>query len=270
MARRWSFEEDYIICKFAYEYMYACFPHQEIERLMLELKEYGVVDRSEKSVENRVRAYLSVFTGENRDDVGEQIESMAHAYLSKMVNSYRTEISQPYLPFDYNADIIEHSNFFDSNNNHLNKYVSLRLVAPSFKELLLDYIQRSGRTASDIYNAAYVTRDKFNHIINGRKGKNIKPNDNENKVNATHRTVMKLCLGLRLGYADAVYFMACAGYAFRPNEPVDMVVVECIKHEIWNMVKVNIELYEHKLELFSKKDKKTTQAKKQKVKKTSD
>jgi hypothetical protein len=267
MAQRWAFEEDYLICKFAYEYMYNCFSDQEIECLMRTLKEQGFDNRSKESVGNRVRTYLRIFSGEENNDTTEQIESIAYAYLNKMASPRHTEnhqIYQTHLPFgSYDDDLVDCTNLFAPEKQPLNNYVSLRPIAPSFKDLLLQYIQRSGRTASEVYNAAYVARDKFNHIINGRKGKNVKPNDNENKVNATHRTVMKLCLGLRLGYADAVYFMACAGYAFRPNEPVDMVVVECLKHEIWNMVRVNIELYEHKLELFSKKDNKKIQSKKQ-------
>lgn len=265
MAQRWTFDEDYIICKFAYEYMYACFPEQEIDSLILELKEHGFANRSKKSIENRVRAYLNVFRGESNGDIGEQIATMAYAYLNKMSSPYRIAPLQTcanHLPVaDCDDDLVDYTNLFDGKQN-LNNYVSLRSIAPPFKELLLQYIERSGRTASDVYNAAYVTRDKFNHIIKGRKGKNVKPNDDENKVNATHRTIMKLCLGLRLGYPEAVYFMACAGYAFRPNEPVDMVVAECLKNQIWNMVRVNIELYEHKLERFEKKDKKTDKSKK--------
>ena len=271
MAIKWSFEEDYIICKFAYEYMYDCFPYHEIDRLMLELKELGHVCRSRKAVENRVRNYLHYYGGEDDRNIPEQIESIAYAYRDKMIKNQRTVNIQSYRtcpPIGVcDNDSYDYTNLLNANNQQMNNYVALRPIAPSFKDLLLQYIQRSGRTASDVYNAAYVARDKFNHIINGRKGKNVKTNNNENKVNATHRTVMKLCLGLRLGYADAVYFMACAGYAFRPNEPIDMVVVECIKNEIWNMVRVNMELYDHKLELFSRKDKKNPQSKKAKSKK---
>lgn len=271
MAQRWTFEEDYIICKWAYEYMYSDASNQKIECLILELKERGLVGRSKKSIENRIQAYFSVFHGEANSDITEQIESIAYAYLNKASSSIHIKDQQTYSYHEITVSeddaLSDYTDLFDSKRQHLDNYVSLRPVAPSFKDLLLQYIARSGRTASDVYNAAYVARDKFNHIINGRKGKNVKTNNNENKVNATHRTVMKLCLGLRLGYADAVYFMACAGYAFRPNEPIDMVVVECIKNEIWNMVRVNMELYDHKLELFSRKDKKNPQSKKAKSKK---
>ena len=105
-------------------------------------------------------------------------------------------------------------------------------------------------TDAEVYRASYVSRDKFNHIINGRKGKNIKNDDNKNKVNASPKTVMQLCLGLKLTYKEAEYLMSCAGYAFQPNEDIDRVVVGCLKQGICNIVEVNMELYERKLELF--------------------
>ena len=139
---------------------------------------------------------------------------------------------------------------FEANCSQLNYLKYLEPAAPSFKELLLAYLVKSGMDNSEVYKAAYISRDKFNHIINGRKGKNVKRDDNSNKVNASHRTVMQLCLGLKLSYEDAVYFMSCANYAFNPNDDVDRVVVACIKEGIYNMVEVNIELYKRNLELF--------------------
>jgi hypothetical protein len=67
-------------------------------------------------------------------------------------------------------------NLYEFANTHvgLHHLVDIGEAGMTFKELLRYYIKRSGKTDADIYHAAFVSRDKFNHIINGRKGKKVK------------------------------------------------------------------------------------------------
>lgn len=260
MAQRWTFEEDFIICKFSYEYAHISVLDEDLDFLILELKEHGYDSRGIGAVKKRVRDYQNLFVGYDVPRVAEQVKSIYKAYLDRKENPKRIEeiqryINQTYVPEDAN-DLWDESGSFAYQLTNMHRYVGIGPVAPSFKEQLLEYIKKSGMTDAEVYNASFVSRDKFNHIINGRKGKKVKTDGIGKNVNASPKTVMKLCIGLKLTYEEAVHLMACAGYAFRPNEEVDMVVVACLKQRICNIVQVNIELYEHNLELFDIKDNK--------------
>lgn len=254
MSHRWSFEEDYVVCKFSFEYAHYSILECELFGLMRELEELGFVPRSEVAVLKRIRAYQQIFADRDFKYATNQIERMAEAYLNRQEKPLHIENVSPKLAqastCDNNNNYLCETGLFEANHSQMHHLKYLEPAAPSFKELLLSYMIKSGMDNSEIYKAAYISRDKFNHIINGRKGKNIKQDVNSNKANASHRTVMQLCLGLKLSYEDAVYLMSCANYAFNPSDNVDRVVVACIKEGIYNMVEVNIELYKRNLELF--------------------
>lgn len=252
MAKRWSFEEDYLVCKFSFAHIYMIYSEEEFGDLILNLKERGFTDRSKGSLERRIREYQNIFTGYETAYTSEQVKSIASAYISRTEDPERFEKIQACIneAFASNYDNLSDNISFGLQNQQLNHFVEIDPAAPSFKDLLRFYIRKSGMTDAQVYRASFVSRDKFNHIINGRKGKKIKESDNSNKCSVSPRTVMQLCIGLKLSYADAAYLMACAGYAFQPNEDIDRVVVACLKYGVRNIVEVNIELDERGLELF--------------------
>ena len=86
MAQRWTFEEDYTICKFSYQYTYFDVLDTELERLMLQLKERGFDGRSRKAVEKRFRAYQHIFSGDNYCYATKQMENIAFAYKKRMAD----------------------------------------------------------------------------------------------------------------------------------------------------------------------------------------
>ena len=254
MAQRWSFEEDYAICKYSFEYAYNINSNCKLAALMRALEERGFSSRSEVAVRKRVQTYQQIFIDYNLTHATTQMMQIADAYLDMLENPLHMDetsynVGQPTVIQDndhYSFDVA----LFDGNQMHQHYLSTLEPAAPSFKELLLSHISKSGMKDSEVYRASYISRDKFNHIINGRKGKKVKNTDGNDKVNASPRTVMQLCLGLQLSYEDAVYFMSCAGYAFNPHEDIDRVVVACIKEKKYSMTRVNIELDERHLEIF--------------------
>ena len=253
MAKRWSFEEDYIICKFAFKYTDYLYIQDDFDYLMFELKELGFANRSAKAVEKRVRDYQLIFSGENAVFATKQVREIANAYMTRPERSICLEGTLTALNPIFahgTSESFYQSDLFGLQTSHLNQFVAVAPIAPSFKDVLCAYIRKSGLSDAEVYSAAYVSRDKFNHIINGRKGKKVKPDEDGHKVNASQRTVMQLCIGLKLNLKDSVRLMACAGYAFRPNDERDLVVAECLRQGIRNIVNINVELYERGLELF--------------------
>ena len=91
MAQRWSFEEDYIVCRFSFEYLCRCFSKKELDLFILELKEHGFADRSFNAINKRVRDYQDVFVGRPDNLVTERVKAIATAHMNRMVNPGRFE-----------------------------------------------------------------------------------------------------------------------------------------------------------------------------------
>ena len=252
MARRWSFEEDYIVCRFSFEYLCRYASRKELDLLMLELRDCGFTDRSFNAINRRFRDYQEVFVGRPDYLVTEQVKAIAAAYMNRMENPGRLKELQLCIDkiLQYNDECrLENEGVFTSDTQQLHHLVDLEPSAPSFKELVRLHMRKKNLTETEVYKGSFVSRYTFSHILNGRKGKNVKP-DNGDKANVSQRTAMQLCIGLKLTYEEAVYFMSCAGHAFKPNEDVDRVVIACLKNGICNIYDVNEELYERKFPVF--------------------
>ena len=254
MAKRWSFEEDYIVCKFCMEQQYEDIVFGLLAELVERLVEAGFERRSSPAVYKRAKDFTYLLRGWDALYAADQVRAIYRAWLSRrertlQIEELKPNSNQTQYSFDDGNSIYE-SGLLGENRSSINHLVTLEPVAPAFKDLLVSFIEKSGMKDSEVYRASFVSRDKFNHIINGRKGKNVKDGDNKNEINASRRTVMQLCIGLKLSYTDAVYLMSCANYAFNPNDDVDRVVVACLKQGIRNIVAVNVELLERNLELF--------------------
>ena len=253
MAKRWSFEEDYIVCKFCIEKQYRDIEHELLWELVDRLAEAGFDSRSPVATYRRAKDFTCLLRGWDSPYAVDQVRAIYSACLARREKPLQIENLNPNSIQEHTScddSLIHKFSLFKENPTNINHLVAIEPAAPAFKDLLVSFIEKSGMKDSEVYRASFVSRDKFNHIINGRKGKNVKESDNKNEINASRRTVMQLCIGLKLNYTDAVYLMSCANYAFNPNDDVDRVVVACLKQGIRNMLEVNIELYERNLELF--------------------
>lgn len=253
MAQRWSFEEDYIVCRFSFDYIGRYVSRKELDSLIFELKEHGFTNRSFNAINRRVQDYQEVFIGRPDYLATEQVKSLAATYMNRMKNSGRFKELQLCIDkmLQHNEDEcwFENEDLFTSDTQQLHHMVDLEPSAPSFKDLLRSHMRKKNLTETEVYKGSFISRYTFSHIINGRKGKNIKPS-NADKANVSQRTAMQLCIGLKLTYEEAVYFMSCAGHAFHPNEDIDRVIVACLKNRICDIYDVNFELYERNLPVF--------------------
>ena len=254
MAQRWSFEEEYIVCDFAYGYMLRAISKQELLHLSLRLKEISGHVRRESILRKKIRIYQDAFAGNDSPYATKQMRGISDAYIKRLINpEYYEKLASRINQLDsisesdelYIGDDIQ---FLTSSLHHLRPLVARK---PSFKEVLIDFIEKSGMTDAQVYKASRVSRDKFNHIFNGRKGKNKKATTNNNSVGVSRRTIMQLCLGLRLSYEEALILMQSAGCYFQLSEDIDRVVVTFLQAGDYDMDEINIELYERGLQVFS-------------------
>ncbi len=258
MARKWSLEEDYIVCAATFEFEDLYCTESSLDELMEKLAEAGFADRSRGAVQKRARDYAYIYRGWIPLGLTNQVAGVYRACYNKKctptyqaIQSFVRESVEFERDFEESTGAVDFPEWFSTEKCKRLGLMALEPEELSFKETLFYYIEKSGMTDVQVYKAARVSKDKFNHIVNGRKGKSIKARNGAAKVNASPRTVMQLCLGLNLNYDDAVILMASAGYAFQRSELTDRVVVAFLKLGNYTIYDVNLDLYERGLPVFS-------------------
>lgn len=101
----------------------------------------------------------------------------------------------------------------------------------SFQKHLLKLIIERNLDNTTVYKSSNVTRGAFSKILCGDTKKPQK------------KTVLGLCIGLRLSLKEAEEFLASADMAFNPYNKRDKLVIQCIKHGQYDIDEVNAMLF---------------------------
>ncbi len=108
----------------------------------------------------------------------------------------------------------------------------------TFSDMLLRFAREKDMKNSDVYNRAGVNRKLFSKIIS-------KPDYHPGK-----KTVFALALGLGLNIDQTRDFLLRAGYAINPSDKFDLVLQYFIEREFYDVVQIDIALFEHGLPLI--------------------
>lgn len=108
-----------------------------------------------------------------------------------------------------------------------------------FQKLLLDYIDKTGKKDSDIYNKALIDRRLFSKI---RSDENYHP---------SKETVISLGIALELPISDFEELLISASYSLPKNNVFDLIIRFCVTERIYNIYEINILLDEYKCNLLS-------------------
>ena len=100
-------------------------------------------------------------------------------------------------------------------------------------------INKKGLKNSEVYAAANISKQYFSKLIKGA----VKPSKEK---------VLALAVGLRLNMDETIDFLRMAGYALSPISQTDVVVGYFIEHRIYNVIKIDIVLFDYGLEPLSK------------------
>ena len=90
MARRWSFKEDYIVCKFYLEHAQSW--KENFETLMAMLRDNDFLSRDRGSVRMRVQNYESLHTGKGLSNVAKQSRDIYSAMLKRIINPEKYQV----------------------------------------------------------------------------------------------------------------------------------------------------------------------------------
>ena len=124
-----------------------------------------------------------------------------------------------------------------------NKAVSLddalkSMYTDSFEKHLQQLINKKGLKNSEVYAAANISKQYFSKLIKGQ----VKPSKEK---------VLALAVGLKLNMDEAEDFLRFAGYALSPVSQTDVIVEYFIRHEDYNVMKIDIVLFDYGLEPLS-------------------
>ena len=111
-----------------------------------------------------------------------------------------------------------------------------------FSKVLFDFIDRSGKTDSEIYKIASVDRRVFSKI---RCNKNYIPKK---------RTIIAIGLALKLTKTDFDTLLLAAGYSLSYSDVFDLIIMYCIENKIYSIAKINIALEHYGIDLFNTED----------------
>ena len=109
----------------------------------------------------------------------------------------------------------------------------------NFQNTLMQLIAERKLENATIYKKACIDKKFFSKIIS-----------NKDYVPKKH-TVMALGLALELPLVEYEAFLASAGYAFMPSSKFDQIVKYCVINHIYNLINVDVILYDHGEEGFA-------------------
>ena len=112
------------------------------------------------------------------------------------------------------------------------------IYTDSFEKHLQQLINKKGLKNSQVYTDANISKQYFSKLLKGQ----VKPSKGK---------VLALAVGLHLNIDEAVDFLRIAGYALSPISQTDAVVEYFIEHEDYNVMKIDIVLFDYGLDPLS-------------------
>ena len=211
--RKWTLQEDYIVCKFCKEYECMIIKDQLLDGLMSKLAVEGFDSRSRDAVQKRAYAYLLLLGGQDANYIPKQSRELYRVFASKEYNLCHREEINSYIASKQRGAFTNGA--FDISLKSTNSLTNMVHIANgrSFIDVLEDYIQESCiKPKSNIYRDVGMKQDTYSSIRRGKYS------------TVSRENVFRLCFGLRLNYDNAVKLMKSCGVTLRDNEVLDTVV----------------------------------------------
>lgn len=154
------------------------------------------------------------------------------------VMPFLNEQSTHYLHRKHRNHVVAEESALIKQQESLEKSL-MSIYTNSFEEYLQKLINKKGLKNSEVYSAANISKQYFSKLMKGQ----VKPSKEK---------MLALAVGLRLNMDEAVDFLKVAGYAFSPISQTDIVVEYFIKRQDFNVIKIDIALFDFGLEPLSR------------------
>ena len=171
-------------------------------------------------LEHEIDVFLIVYDDESYK-ISEKLFDDVEDFLCDNLSGYALKNEKQITPIDVDA-------FIRTSKDKLN-----------FQNTLMQLIADRKLDNATVYKKACIDKKFFSKIIS-----------NKDYVPKKH-TVMALGLALELPLEEYEDFLASAGYAFMPSSKFDMIVKFCVINHIYNLINVDVILYDHGEECFA-------------------
>ena len=114
----------------------------------------------------------------------------------------------------------------------------LEQIGMSFHEKLFELIDKSGLDNKDVWKRANLDRKHFSKI---QCDMNYHPKK---------KTVMALCIALKLDLEQSKDLLARADWAFSPSSKVDLIVQKAIIDKQYDIMQLNVTLFKYTNEIL--------------------
>lgn len=152
--------------------------------------------------------------------------------LQELMDAYKDYRLIHYHPLDTKP----YQNQFNNLSSRVFDAIELNEVKDqSFSSMLSEFVNKKYKKDADFYKDIYMSRQLFSKIINNQ---NYQP---------TRETVMKCCVGLKLGERDAQLLMMSAGYSFSSALDLDLIVKMCLAKRCYDPMRIDQLLVKHQV-----------------------
>ena len=232
MAKRWSINEDIIICLYCMGHPGAYSNVADADHIAHLLQEAGYEPRSIRSIQHRAYAFEIVREGRQLPYASEQVAEVYKVLADERTNKHQ-EIAACIREL-YNPDEetrVELTNLNPNNTIGYQCAVDAKKTLPVMLQRLLDL--KGIKRHQDLCDKIGMSINTFNAIIR-QKYSTVRKD-----------AILQICIGLELCTMQAEELLDSAGYSLSYGNMKDVVIRACIQNRQYNPIAINRELAEH-------------------------
>lgn len=201
----------------------------------------SIIDDDSDSFDGGNHYYYNDGRAKSYQDISED-EKLTESYWDISEDDEKTESYRDIIEDDgarYYESLPRSHKYSESRKHPESLEESLKKIHKySFSGYLQQLINKKGMKNSEVYATANITKQYFSKLING-------------KVNPSKEKVIALAIGLHLNMDETKDILKIAGYAFSPFSQTDTVVKYFINNKDYNVIKLDILLYDFGLDPIS-------------------
>lgn len=153
-------------------------------------------------------------------------------------SAYEEEIYEECCPYDIDSAPEDKLLAVPPTSMDMSLEEELEQLGMSFHEKLFELIDKSGMDNKDVWKRANLDRKHFSKI------------QCDTHYHPKKKTVMALCIALKLDLEQAKDLLARADWAFSPSSKVDLIVQKAIIDRQYDIMQLNVTLFKYTNEIL--------------------
>lgn len=228
MAQRWTFEEDYIVCKYCIENRWAYSSDVDVENIKALLEQYGYLSRSNLAVKKRARNYEYMIGGTTPPSTTNQEREVLEVVYSAIQKSNWIEryVEEEYRPGETTDDL---DYCITGKIQNSSQYLPIEPIEikKTFYEVLDELLEKYYEKHKEDKKTRGAVKKQFKDSLVLTYGVSIDTFNSirrEKYETVSRRILFRICFALELDYEDVKRLLESIGYGFRHNKKEEVVI----------------------------------------------